>query len=132
VDDGVGVAQQLGQAGDVRQIVVDDRRSEGRQVLVAPRVPDRRDDIVTAACEDPDDGAADEATASRYDDPPPGWGCRIRRDRGRQLRRSGFGRSGTGRVRRLGSVDAIRRRRRPGVRGAAPSRRLPRIERPAQ
>jgi len=79
MDDGVGIAEELGEASDVREVIVDDGRAVGRQVLGAPRVPDRHDDIVAAAREDSDDCATDEAAAARDDDAPSSRGCRLGR-----------------------------------------------------
>jgi hypothetical protein len=95
MDHRIGVTQELGQASDVREVILDDRRPEGRQVLGAPRVPDRHDNVVAAAREDADDLAADEAAATGDDDAASGRRCRLGRpfDRrlGRRLERAGLG-----------------------------------------
>jgi hypothetical protein len=119
VDHRIGIAQELGQASDVREVILDDRRAEGRQVLGAPRVPDRRDDIVAPAREDADDLTADEAAATCDDDAASGGRCRLdRRLGGRGLERVGLGRRW------------LRRRR--GFRRTASPRSLARLERSAQ
>jgi hypothetical protein len=79
MDHRIGVTQELGQASDVREVILDDGRAEGRQVLGATRVPDRHDDVVAAAREDADDLAADEATATGDDDPASGRRSRLER-----------------------------------------------------
>jgi hypothetical protein len=131
MDHRIGVAQELGQASDVREVILDDRRAEGREVLGAPRVPDRHDDVVTAAREDADDLAADEAAATGDHDAASGRRCRL----GRRLdRRLGLGleRAGLGLRGRLGLLDRLGLRRRRSFRRTASPGSFAGLERSTQ
>jgi hypothetical protein len=143
MDHRIGVAEHVGQARDIREVVLDDGRAECGQVLGAPRVPDRHDDLVAAAREDPNDLATDETAATRDDDSASvcryglgrgdfGRGDFGRGDFGRgDFGRGDFGRGGLGRG-RLGRLVGRSRVRRRRLCGTAPPRNFPRLERLAQ
>jgi hypothetical protein len=128
MDHRVGVTQELGQARDIREVILDDRRAEGRQVLGAPRVPNRHDDVIASTREDANDLAADEAAATGDDDAASGARCRLGRRLDRQLGR-GLERAGLG---LRGRLELLGLRRRRGFRRTASPGSFARLERSAQ
>ena len=69
MDHRVGVAQGFGQAGDVRQVVLDQLDADLGEVERPARLADQGNDRVPALAKVADDRASDEPAAAGDDDP---------------------------------------------------------------